>query len=512
MVALIEAILGLLGILGILAAIFTPKGRALAADLLENLARGANTIAPGLMNDLSPALKSLAETISSAITNYGYPIAIDLAQGFQGFAKTMLDTQRGAIASAGLSTPENAEDTAAQAFTVAFGAGLSSAAVAALFESVFPEKLNTLNGVAPMLAQVAGFKQVAGHVIDPLYAAAFGVSLGYKYNSEFKPNAITEGEARQLLARRLLGVDDLATIYDYAGIKDRYRTALTNGAFRPLSPFLLARTIDDTNTDPTPMKALMQFSGYRDQDITVAIEAFQAAALKSLRQQVIAAAETNYVDGIASDQDLVDTLNSLNLSDDAKRLVELSASTKRLKVVAADYKKGWDAKAIAGEITAAEYQQGLSALGFTSPVIDALVDEIASKTSVAGFKAQAKAAAALQKQELAIAIRAAQTSFHEGQIDAAAFTAGLLVAGVSEPVAALYLALAEARGTVKVAQKKITLTTLQRLEVKADLEQYDKGLIDAPTLRASLIANGLTPEQADAEIEYYDAKGGKLSR
>ena len=124
-------------------------------------------------------------------------------------AATLVQTSSDNLIAGGASTPDNAIKQAADAFAAAFGFGISSAVVTAAFEAVFPEKLNTLNGAGPMLAQMAGFKEVAQQVLEPLYANAFGRSLEYKYRSIFKPELPDESDAVTWHARRLL-TDDAA--------------------------------------------------------------------------------------------------------------------------------------------------------------------------------------------------------------------------------------------------------------------------------------------------------------
>ena len=72
--------------------------------------------------------------------------------------------------------------------TTAFGAGLASHAVTMGFEALLPEKLNTFNAFGPAIAELAGFAEVTGHVLDPLYSNAFGKSAEYYYRGKYKPD------------------------------------------------------------------------------------------------------------------------------------------------------------------------------------------------------------------------------------------------------------------------------------------------------------------------------------
>ena len=69
-------------------------------------------------------------------------------------------------------------------FADAAGFGLSSFAVSAAFESIFPEKLNTLNSVGPMLATLAGFEEVTKAGISPMLYAFIGQPARYDANQQ----------------------------------------------------------------------------------------------------------------------------------------------------------------------------------------------------------------------------------------------------------------------------------------------------------------------------------------
>lgn len=511
MVAIFEVILAIAGILGIAISIFTPAGRKASVELVDNLFHGRwDKILPNI-EDLSKDVGAIAKAAAKAIDTYGPPIAYDLATPFRVVARSLLEAQQGAMAPIGESTPDNALDAAGQGFAVAFGAGLAEAGVAALFEGLLPKDFKLLDDFPEFIGEMAGFKEVAHAVLHPLYHNAFGQSLEYHYRAKFKPELPSEGDAITWHARRLINDEQLRKIFHYSGLKDEYEPAYIKSAYRALPLFAMSRTIDDSNRDPTPLKELMRFSGYREEDIQTAIDAFRNLAFKSLRQEVLKSAEANFVAGIADEAALVRTMNSLDLSDEAKRLIELAATQKRLKVLADDYKRGWDYKAAAEEIDAQQYRIGLAGLGYTSPVIDALVSEMADRMSSVEFKAAAMAAREEEREDLRIGIRAAQTAFREGTIEAVGFTAALLALGVHPHTAAMYLALAEARGVITKAKKAVARTAAQKLEQKADIEQFRKNLIDEHTLLVKLRDDGMSEAEAAAELEYLNALAGKLS-
>jgi hypothetical protein len=489
--------------------LFTKDGRDAWGWFFRNIVGGALSQAAPLVAELGPAVHDIAVAFSDAITSHGGGIAATLGSEFQKVAKTMLDAQQGALASRGESTPDNAIDNAAEAFTVAFGAGLSAAGVAALFEAVFPEKLNTLNGTAPMLATMAGFEEVAREVLHPLYHAAFGKSLEYHYRSKFKPELPSEQDAVTWHSRRLISDAELRSLFQFSGLKDKYEEPFITSAYRALQPRMLATAIDDTAFDPEPMRDAMRFAGLRDDDIDLAIDAFTAASLKGLRKAVVAAAEANFVAGLTSDTEFSDSLDTLNISNDAKDLIILAATEKRLKALTEDYRKGVDAQFLAREIDAADYRVQLSGLGYSSPVLDGIVGGMSGKIDAIEFKQEGVDAKLYRRKEQELAIQASMTAFKRAEIDLPALTAALAVAGLDLTQVALYVALAEARGQTVAAKKKVARTEAQKLEIKAADEEYLKGDIDANQLRIKLSAAGMDHAAIDAETEYLNARGAK---
>ena len=149
-------------------------------------------------------LVPIAQAITNAFTSNGNGIASQFRGPVSQFVKNEFQQVENALTSIGVSTPENAAQIAANTMAEAFGFGASAAAVTALFEAAFPEKLNTLNGVGPMISQMAGFEEITDMVREPLYSNAFGKSLEYYYRGIFKPELPDETDAVLWHARQLI--------------------------------------------------------------------------------------------------------------------------------------------------------------------------------------------------------------------------------------------------------------------------------------------------------------------
>src|SRR5271170_6412581 len=148
--------------------IFGVRGTQVLEAGAKNLIQGIIQAAPGLMPTLATDLQPLAQDIETAVTTVGGGIRAALEPGLASIGTSAFNTIVKSLAGNTNVTPDQWETIAGKMFADAAGFGLSSFAVSAAFESIFPEKLNTLNSVGPMLATLAGFEEVTRAGISPM--------------------------------------------------------------------------------------------------------------------------------------------------------------------------------------------------------------------------------------------------------------------------------------------------------------------------------------------------------
>jgi len=255
-------------------------------NILINFFSSAVGIAGKVVVAVESQLQPLAQIFAASFQAGGPAIAKDLAGPLGDLAKSEFQGVQDNLSAIGRSTPENAVATAADAIKSAFGFGMSSAAVAALFEATFPEKLNVLNGVGPMLAKMAGFDEVVEQIRDPLYHNAFGKSAEYHYRSIFRPELPDEFDAVLWHGRGLLSDDQLKDIFKYSGLKLEYEDAFVQSGYRAVQPRALATAIQDTPFPRDEMRSLLKFNGYRPADIELMLHAFEGASTRNVRNQL----------------------------------------------------------------------------------------------------------------------------------------------------------------------------------------------------------------------------------
>src|SRR5208282_2440415 len=137
-----------------------------------------------LLKELGPDLAAIVTAFTEAVSTTGPSLVKTVAAPLGAFAASSIGTVIGNLEGITESTAANCVEQAGQAISDAFALGMSSAAVSASFEALFPERLNTLNGIGPMLASMAGFADVSAAIREPLFRAAFGKSAEYKFNAQ----------------------------------------------------------------------------------------------------------------------------------------------------------------------------------------------------------------------------------------------------------------------------------------------------------------------------------------
>jgi len=417
--------------------LFTPSGRNAWAWFFNNVIAAALGQAKPLLAELAPSLASIVAAFADAFSTTGPSLASTVAAPAAAFAAKNFATAAANLTAAGESTADNALDQAGKAISDAFGLGMSSAAVTAAFEALFPERLNTLNGIGPMLAQMAGFADISAAIRDPLYRAAFGKSAEYHFNSIFTPNLPDAHTAAQWLARGIIGTAEFNILYVASGLKEVYSPNITEAAYRPLQPRMFAALLADENFPTDVVNHALTFAGIRPEDKAFLLAALQNNSTKAVRQQYLSALERSVELGTDTPAALAQAMASMNYSDDAQSWVQLTVAERKLEQLAELYRKSITEAYMTGQITDAQYVPSLEAVGIDAADAEAhyAVDSIRKTGKV--ILAATRATAALERRQASAAMRAAIATYRAGAYDAAELEAALIAAGI-DPIIATY--------------------------------------------------------------------------
>ena len=516
--ALAWAVAKLLGVLATMVGIFElvcdPKGKERIGWLLRNIVEASIDVAAPLLGAVESQLVGVAQRYVNAATSNGGEIAAVVREPVAGLVRTELRDVESALKAIGESTADNSSATAAAAMANAFGFGMSSAVVTAVFEAAFPEKLNSLNGAGPMLAKMAGFDEVAKAVREPLYEAAFGQSLKYHYRSIFKPELPSEKDAVTWHSRGLLTDDQLRAIFNFSGLKPEYETAFITSAYRPVSPFILARAASTGAISNADLRDAMVFNGMRPADIERMITALDDLAVDPYRKQALAAFVSAAERGLYSGPDIDAELDALNVIPAARPYLEKAIAYKRLETLADLYRKSISDAYKYGQVSDAQYVPLLEQGGLNQADAAAHyeIDSIVLKGKEAA--SAARAAAKLDGERTRAAVQAAMEQYRDGVIDAPGLALALAAAGLDPQIGASLVALAVARANasaVYVFGLRLTRdkAILLREKVAAIAEDVKKKLMDATAALDTLASFGIPRANAAALVAAWTAQGFK---
>ena len=411
------------------------NGQKAFDNYIVNFLTSLLTNSAKLLANLEGQLAPIVQVFVSAFQTGGAPLAAEIRAPVETFVQGIFNEATSVLTALGESNPDGAIAAAAAAMAQAFGSGFASFGVSAAFESVFPEKLNVLNGAGPMLAQMSGFEEVAAAVRGPLYENAFGKSLDYHFRSLFKPELPDEADAVTWNSRRLLQPGQLQTIFNFSGLKPEYEAAFVASAYRAVPPFLLARAAEAGAIPDAQLNSILQFDGFRDQDIAALKVGWAFLALQPYINQYITAAVRSTELGVMTPDELGQSLTQAQLNQEQQNWVQLTVATRKLEQLAELYRKSISEAYRYGQVTDVQYVPSLEAIGIGAADAQAhyAVDSIA-KTGKAAVAAL-KAAERLAQQQMRAAGKAAIAGYRSGALDAAALEAALLAAGYDPTVA-----------------------------------------------------------------------------
>jgi hypothetical protein len=496
--------------------IFAKGAETMFVNYLTNAVNGAIIAWSPIVSALGGTLAPTVRGVIAQIEAHGGEIAADIRTPVAALARSIFTSSSDGLQTIGESTPNNAIASAANAYADAFGNGLGSAGVAAAFAAIFPKELNVLDGLAPMIGNMAGFKEIAGTVLEPLYANAFGRSLDYHYRSIFKPELPDEADAIQWHARRLLTDDQLRVLFDYSGLKTEYEPAFIASAYRAVQPRAVMALLQDVDFPLAQMTSLLEFAGLRDQDINLLLPLMQLNSTKNVRAQYLSALVRAVELGTDTPANLARAMTDMKYSQDAQNWVQLTVAERKLEQLAELYRKSVSESYKYGTLSDAQYVPALEAIGINSADAQAhyAIDSIAKQGKI--LAAALKAEERLAAQRTSAAMKAAIAEYRAGTIDSVALEAALLAAGVDPVIASFAVVVQTARteGTLVMVygvELGHAAALLLKEKVAAFKEQAIKKLGAPAGWLSELKSLGIPDANAQALVSEWEAQANKTA-
>ena len=488
---LAKTLAALAAIVGLFELLFDPKGAQRVGQFVANIVRGALGIATPLLNEVEGTLAPVVTAFTDAMQANGGALRSLLDTPLRDFAAGALTTAQQSLTGKTNIKPGDQIPIAATAFADAVAFGVGSFAVSAAFEAVFPEKLNTLNSLGPMLATLSGFEEITTAALRPLFYAGIAQPARYDANSKFRsllPDLMT---ARILLSRRLITVDQFNTLAGYAGMSPDWMLQQVAMSYRPLQPRMLATAIQDTPFPTAQIQAALQDNGLSDTNVTLMLQILEYNSTKNVRNAYITEAITAYGDGVVSDAELNSILTAQGWSNDAITFATNRALIARRIKLATEVSAQVVSLVTAGLLTPEEGLQQLETAG----VVDWQANlKITLATTKAELQQARKAAAAERKVEVMRQrnlTRAAIAEYERGAIDSVGLTTALEALGLDLTLIASVVAVETAKraGKLKfVYGQFLTPESAKVLTTKVG------------ALRAQFVASQITDADAAAQL------------
>src|SRR5271166_3704759 len=509
---IIDAIILIAGTLAGFYVIFTKNGQVNFRYFLQNYIGAALNVASPIINDLTTTADSVVKAFVTAFQGPGQgiigsltkPMGDAAAAGFAAVSATLTATKNVA--------PADWQANANAAMRDAFAFGLASFGASAAFEALFPEKLNVLNGLGPMLATMAGFEEVSSSWLKPLLNASIATPAKYDAQNRTRPMQLDAQAALNLYSRGLITAAACHQFLGYAGHPDADIGHMMDGAFRPVQPFVLAASLSDGTIDEATIRQALTFAGYRPVDQDLLIHAFEQRVLQPYRQAALGAAKTAFERGLTTQTQFHDDLNTLGIPNDAQTFVMIETGYRKLVELADLYRRGLDEAAQYGLEPLANYVTDLEAIGLSAADADAHFAIVSSKVQGKALQTEQRAEAAQARALLRQTTTALMAQYLDGTLPDGGVVLALVRLGYSAASSAAIYAAWQAR---KAGRQQLVYGVLLapkaaqqlREQVAPVLENRAKNAINDAAALAVLKSLGIPLVNAQALV----AKAGAVA-
>ena len=427
--------------------------------------------------DIAKEVEPAVTTAQSLLGTYGAPVKEALEAAFADLAKDALQAVTGNLEKNRDVQPSDFANIGGQAIADAFSFGLASYGVSMAFELLLPEKLNTLNGLGPVLATLAGFEEVTKNVMGPTLHAGVGIPAMYDANSKFRSIFPSAGAALQLASRGLISDADCETLLGYAGAQRAFTDAEKAGAYRGLNPRQMLRLIETDIFTQSEIADELTFSGMRPVSQTRMLSAAPYLATATYRSQLHASLHTAYLAGLLADQDYTNAIDAAENNTGRDSLILQRAQLDKQVQVAKELESAYSAEFLANVTDEPTYRSMLSGLGLQDDRVNALAAVADAKMAASLARQAAAAERALERQTISAERKTALQNFKSGTIDATAYAAALILTGLTPTQTAAWvdLAVLQAQGNptklfglslapaqAQVLRERVTALTDQR--------------------------------------------------
>ena len=452
-----------------------------------------------------PVIKDTINAITSGVALAAPGFTTSLPDGVGGPAVFALKYVQSAPAPGEVITTDNYQGIVQDAMgragimgITAWGAAMFGGLILGPWEKYWGE-------VAAMIATAAGFDEIAERWMGPFLDAIIRNRAIQDANQKWPTRVPPGPQALALFARRKIPQAQADQLQGYAGLDPAWRPAMYLGAYRPVTPFVLASAFVDQPLDRNVILDILQDNAYSDSHANTMADAIVYKSIANVRNSYLSALISGYQKGVVGDAELDQALTDFNFSPRAKQYVTAHVLILRREVLAAETEKQIVPEIVNGLITPQAAQQQLELAGVQPWYAELIVGLAAVRAEIAVTKKEVKAEAKLLAKQQLAEQRTALAEFANGTIGAAALGATLIAAGLDPVVAAAVVAEKQATqiGRLKLLYGQLLTPSQAKLlneQVGAIEKQLTERLITFEQALAQIKALGVDDHDANAIV------------
>ena len=313
----------------------------------------------------------------------------------------------------------------------------------AIISGVVPNGLGpAFSGWAALVAEAAGFREIAQAIHRSVYGVAFARPTAYQVNAATRSLYPRGSEGQALFARGLITAAQRDELDSYEGMNTTYAPLLQAGRYQGIRAFMLIRLLNTGLFTDADVSDELTFGGMRPASQARIVRAAPYMATATQRSSLIAAIDTAATQGLLSDTDVTARVDAAETNEDRDSLILARIHLQQLVAEAKDLEAEYTTLFVGGLIDDATFRSYLQGIGLQPWKISTVAGKAEARAN-ARIQSKTIAAAAALARETATKERAAAiANFVDGNIDAPALLAALLLTGLTPTQSAAWVDLA----------------------------------------------------------------------
>jgi len=364
--------------------------------------------------------------------------------------------------------------------------------------------------IAELIAGAIGFEELRDVEIAPLVSNGIAKIADMQAKAKFRQELPGAEALFSLVARGLLDSGTVGTIIPFTGIPSQLADATQKSVYGGWQARMMIRMFESGLFTPGDLADELTFAGMRPASQKRLLAAAPWLATVSERNELKAALENAYVNGLLSDSDLTQQLAQLNQDTDGDGMLLQRSQLQKRVSFAKELERSYSAQFTIQLIPESQYRGLLSGLGLQPDWINAKVAQDTAHMAATAYRKELAAELALERATAAEERRAAIKNFVVGNIDQAGLLAALLLTGLNSTQAAAWVDLTtlQKSGSLRWIyglQLLPAQAALLRSRVTALSDQRKRLQITDPAFVAALQALGIPPHYVNVIRATADA-------